>query len=52
MLIYVCRVIDRDKPLNISWKATGRSGQSIEVSVPYDRIVTHLLDGNSGEFFV
>ena len=52
ILILECRVIDRDKPLNISWKVTGRSGLSIGVSIPYDHMITHLSDGNCGKIFV
>ena len=52
ILILECRVIDRDKPLNISWKVTGRSGLSIGVSIPYDHMITHLSDGNCGKISV
>ena len=48
MLISGFRVIQRDKDLNISREVTGRRNLAINVSIPYDRIMEHLLDGNDG----
>ena len=48
MLIPGFRVIQRDKHLNISREVTGRPNLVINVSISYDRVIEHLLDGNDG----
>ena len=48
MLIPGFRVIQCDKHLNISREVTGRRNLAINVSIPHDRVMEHLLNGNDG----